>query len=128
MGYWGPGNFDNDFALNTLYSFTEELVDKCRQIIEHEPGPGQVYSGYWDMEGDSEFLPYLEILCLLHETYGGCYLPPPETVQRWRERFLEANFGEGAGHGADEDYLQKRRAVVAGTFDRLHRLSSDREG
>jgi hypothetical protein len=128
MGYWGPGIFDNDFALNTLYSLTEELVDRCRAIIEHEPKPGQVYSGYWDMEGDSEFLPYLEIICLLRETYGGCCFPPPETVQRWRERFLEANFGEDAGHGATKKSLKKRRAVVEATFDRLQRLAGDPEG
>jgi hypothetical protein len=123
MGYWGPGNFENDFALNTLFSFTGEITETCRSIIEHEPANGEPYSGYWDMEGDSEFMPMLEILCLLAETYGGCSLPSAEKVRDWKARFMEANFGEDAGRTGDAEYLVSRKEAVEATFERLLRLS-----
>jgi hypothetical protein len=58
-------------------------------------------------------LPNIAIMCVLHESLGGGFLPEPESAEEWRSQYGQL----------DSDRSSEHREVVGSTFDRLLRLS-----
>ena len=111
---WGPGNFDNDAARDHLFEMARGLAEQIEQALE--AATFLKLSG----QGSAEVavllepvLPNVEVICVLHETIGGGFLPEPDAVDEWQSRFeqlCEANSAE-------------RRDVIRATFERLRQLA-----
>lgn len=115
MGTWGPGIFDNDAARDHLFEVTRQLADQIDQALTDAvsfelAGKG---SDAELAEAMETVLPNIEIMCVLHESLGGGYLPEPETADAWQSQFEQL-----AAEGSSD-----RREVVHSTFERLRRLA-----
>ena len=114
MGIWGPGNFDNDAARDHLFELTRELAEQIEQALEAATllklgGQGSAEFA----ETLESILPNVEIICVLHETIGGGFLPEPESVDDWQSRFEQLS-GVGTAERCD---------VIRATFERLRQLA-----
>ena len=61
-------------------------------------------------------LPNMEIICLLHESLGGGYLPEPSVVAEWKSRFeqLSPEYDTSA-----HAHCRERQVTIEATFARL---------
>ena len=116
VGTWGSGNFDNDAARDHLFELTRELAEQIDECLN----AATVLKLAGKMEADQELtetleavLPNIEIMCLLHESLGGGFLPEPESAEDWQSRF-EQLCSDGSA---------ERREVIHATFQKLRRLS-----
>lgn len=114
MATWGPGNFDNDAARDHLFELTRKLAEQIEQALEAATflklsGQGSVELA----EMLEPVLPNVEIICVLHETIGGGFLPEPESVDDWESRFEQLSEANSA----------ERREVIRTTFERLRQLA-----
>jgi hypothetical protein len=128
MGTWGAGNFDNDTAMDHLYEVAQPLVEQIERfladptLMDHNPPDG-------DTLGDVA-MANIELLCRIagstrdpaYAIRGGM-LPPPETVEEWKSRFLAAWDVCIDGYSPRGGYKEQRRAVIVATFDQLLELS-----
>ncbi len=115
MGIWGPGNFDNDGARDHLFELTRDLAEQIDQALDE--GASRKLAG----QGSAEFaevlesiLPNVEIICVLHEAFGGGFLPEPESVDGWQSQFDQIS---------DAETSAERREVIRTTFERLRQLA-----
>lgn len=114
MATWGPGNFDNDAARDHLFELTHRLAEQIEQALETATllklsGQGSVELA----EMLEPILPNVEIICVLHETIGGGFLPEPESVDDWQSRFEQLREASSA----------ERSEVIRATFERLRQLA-----
>ncbi len=115
MGSWGPGNFDNDAARDHLFEVTRELAEQIDQALADAISLKLAGKGT-DIELAESLetvLPNIEIMCVLHESLGGGFLPEPESAADWQTQFEHL----------DLDGVPDRREVVRSTFERLRRLA-----
>lgn len=112
MGTWGGGNFENDGALDYLDGVMDGLVAQIEECFETEDGADL------DGEGESELVPTVEILSVLHDHFGG-KLPEVSTVEAWKNKYLEIFDDQIDALEPGGDYKKKRRQVIETTFDRL---------
>lgn len=115
VGSWGPGIFDNDAARDHLFEVTRELAEQIEQALADATALKLAGKGT-DAELTETLetvLPNIEIMCVLHESLGGGFLPEPESAAEWQSQFeqLESNG------------LAISREVVDSTFQRLRRLA-----
>ncbi len=115
MGSWGPGNFDNDAARDHLFEVTRELAEQIDQALADAvslklTGKGNVAELVETLE---TVLPNIEIMCVLHESLGGGFLPESESADEWQSQFEQL----------ESDVSADRREVVRSTFERLRRLA-----
>ena len=116
MGSWGPGNFDNDTARDHLFEVTRELAEQVEQALADATAlklAGKVKTNAELAETLDAVLPNIEIICVLHESLGGGFLPEPESADEWQSQFeqlTDVSSGE-------------RAAVIRETFERLRRLA-----
>lgn len=115
MGSWGPGIFDNDAARDHLFEVTRQLAEQIEEAFADAVSLKLAGNG-----ADTELaatletvLPNIEIMCVLHESLGGGFLPEPESAAEWQSQFEQLESGGSAD----------RREVVRTTFERLHRLA-----
>lgn len=114
MGTWGPGNFDNDAARDHLFEMTRELAEQIEHALEAATLLKLAGQGNTEFaESLAPVLPNAEVICVLHETLGGGFLPEPESVEDWLSRFEQLS----------EDNSAERRAVIRATFERLRQLA-----
>lgn len=114
MSSWGAGNFDNDAARDHLFEVTRELAERIEQALE--TATSQKLDGQPSGEVAETLVPVLpniEIICVLHEAFGGGYLPEPDSVEDWLSRFLQIC----------EESSAERREVIQATFARLRQLA-----
>ena len=124
MGTWGPGNFENDYALDYLDMVQRGLENYVQAILDHRPtSPGDYPQASLDELGESRLVPTVAVMTVLHEALGGC-LPRPETVADWGDRYLRVYDAEIDGLGAAPEFKEQRRRVIAETFRRLSELST----
>lgn len=124
MGTWGPGNFENDAALD----FIDEEIDRHVRAIETILADSQRFRLDEDAEG--ELMPRVAILALLCEHSAGVLDSAPGNapdVGAWKARYLEMyddniDYLEPRG-----DFKLQRRAVIANTFDKLIRLHQEQQ-
>jgi hypothetical protein len=81
MAIRGVGNFDNDGARDYLKMLTTQLVATVGNVAA-DPERLEL-----DEDGETLFMPSLEILALLCERYAA-EPPRPTTVRQWREKYL----------------------------------------
>ena len=115
MGSWGPGIFDNDAARDHLFEVTRELAEQIKHALADAVSLKLAGKGT-DAELAETFesvLPNIEIMCVLHESLGGGFLPEPESAAEWQSQFEQLDSGGSAD----------RREVVRSTFERLCRLA-----
>ena len=118
MGTWGPGNFENDAALD----FLNEQVDSYVGIIKEIFGDAARFRLDEDAEG--MLMPSLEILLALNERLHG-KLPKGLDIAGWKSRYLSMYDEQIDGLEPDEGYKQLRRDTIATTFDKLLNLQAE---
>ena len=116
MGSWGPGNFDNDTARDHLFEVTRELAEQVEQALADATAlklAGKVETNAELAETLEAVLPNIEIICVLHESLGGGFLPEPESADEWQSQFEQLTDVSSGD----------RAAVIRETFERLRRLA-----
>jgi hypothetical protein len=116
VGSWGPGIFDNDAARDHLFEVTRELADQVEQALADAIAlklTGKATTGAELAESLGTVLPNIEIICLLHESLGGGFLPEPDSADEWQSQFEQLTESESA----------ERQDVIRETFARLRRLA-----
>jgi Domain of unknown function (DUF4259) len=119
VGAWGPGNFENDAALD----FIDEEIDRHVRAIEAILADSQRFRLDEDAEG--ELMPRVAILALLCEHSAGVLDSAPDNapdVSAWKARYLEMYDDQIDGLEPKDGYKLQRRAVIVATFDTLIRL------
>ena len=125
MGTWGPGNFDNDAARDQLFDLTRGLSDDVDQALDAATtlklsGTSSAADNARLAEHLKVVLPKIEVMCVLHETLEGGFLPEPPWVEEWQVRFVQLS-PECSSVGTD--ISAERRAVIEATFARLLQLA-----
>lgn len=112
MGTWGPGNFEEDTALDHIAEFTAGMMKELEAAIQNpaELEPDQ----YWGVAVPC----HIEILLLLARRFGGS-LPDPDTANRWRDVYMEVWETHIDNLSPRADYKTNRRKVLKRTFSRL---------
>ncbi len=118
MGDWGPGNFQQDHALDFMWREVQRpLLRQIEQMLDDhdlaqadEPTSGPIMAA-------------VELLSILSE-HANAVPPKPDDVALWRKTFLES-----WDETSEEVYFRKedvtaRRNVIVETFDRLAAISS----
>ena len=116
MGRWGPGIFDNDTARDHLFEVTRELAEQVEQALADATAlklAGKVETNAELAETLDAVLPNIEIICVLHESLGGGFLPEPESADEWQSQFEQLTDVSSGD----------RAAVIRETFERLRRLA-----
>ena len=116
MGSWGPGNFDNDAARDHLFEVTRELAEQVDQALADAISLKLTGTATTDAELAETLdtvLPNIEIICVLHESLGGGFLPEPESAAEWQSQFEQLT----------ETSSAERQDVIRATFERLLRLA-----
>ena len=116
MGSWGPGNFDNDTARDHLFEVTRELAEQVEQALADATAlklAGKVETNAELAETLDAVLPNIEIICVLHESLGGGFLPEPESADEWQAQFEQLTDAAAVDRGE----------VIRETFERLRRLA-----
>lgn len=116
VGSWGPGIFDNDDARDHLFEVTRELADQVDQALADATSlklTGKATTNAELAQTLAPVLPNIEIICVLHESLGGGFLPEPESAADWHSQFERL-----AEHSTTE-----RLDVIRETFERLLRLA-----
>lgn len=123
MGTWGSGVFDNDAARDHLFDLMQGLSDNITDALAEAEFAKQsradpVLVRKTISEVLEIVLPNVEIICLLHESLKGGYLPNPTMAESWQQRF--ENLCQLAF--LDQPVSSERAAVIAATFSRLIQL------
>lgn len=123
MGTWGTGIFDNDRARDHLFELTQSLGDAIEEALD--TATKCTLSGATSPESLEVpdilvvVLPNIEIICVLHETLDGGYLPEPAIVDKWKTRFGQLSMHAiSAGNSISE-----RQEIIDITFAKLRRLA-----
>src|SRR5947209_6221618 len=112
-------NFGNDGARAYLGMLTAKLMATIKEIVADDERLAP------DEDGESLFMPSLDVLALLCERYAA---QPPKVakVRQWRDKYL-ALF-DAAEIGPSEEFRTKRRMVIANTFRWLEGLAESEWG
>jgi len=116
MAAFSDENFGNDGAMDYLAMLTARLLATITEILTN---PDRLEP---DEDGESMFMPSVEVLALLCERYGAAP-PRPATIKQWHARYLQA-FDKGFDRmeGTD-DFKAARRKVIENTFRWMESLS-----
>jgi hypothetical protein len=125
MGTWGPGNFDGD----TPRDYLADVVLRFEQMIDRifageHPGPFVAipFGPSVSDVGEGCLVPTVAIIIALHENLGADYLPAPDTVERWKQAYLEL-FDKPNPDFDVPKYKAERRRVIVDTFNHLLALA-----
>ena len=117
MGTAGPGNFDDDTALDYFDSFTSGILEE----IEHAMINPHVLE---PDEAEGVVVPcQIDILCALYEKIRPFQLPRPDVVARWKEIYLSVWDGYIDGVQPKPGHKAERRRILEETFTRMEELS-----
>ncbi len=109
-------NFGNDGARDYLAMLSARLLATITEILTH---PDRLEP---DEDGESMFMPSIEVLALLCERYGAAP-PRPATVKQWHLRYTQA-FDKGlAQMEGTNEFKTARRKVIENTFRWMESLS-----
>ncbi|NPC72040.1 MULTISPECIES: DUF4259 domain-containing protein [Corallococcus] len=122
MGTWGFGNFENDTAGEHLVGVVRPLLQQIADTVRDEAlmAPDE-YDGV-------AMISNLEIIACLAESLGkssesktapGMELPPPATIEKWREDYLRVWDGYIDQLNPKPDFKRRRRKVIQTTFERV---------
>jgi hypothetical protein len=102
-------NFGNDGARDYLSMLGAKLVATVTEIHRDEERLSL------DEDGESMFMPSVELLALLTERYA---LPPPRpsVVTGWRDHYLRIYDREIKSYNSDPHFRAARRKTIESTF------------
>jgi hypothetical protein len=109
-------NFAHEGARDYLALLTAKLVATISEIAADEDRLAL------DEDGESMFMPSVEVLALLCERYGA-RPPKPARVRQWGEQYLEAFDATIDRFNPDPAYKAGRRKVIDHTFRWLESLA-----
>ena len=107
-------NFGNSGARGYLEMLTAKLVATIHEVFADDERLDP------DEDGESLFMPSIDVLALLCERYAA-KPPKPDTVCEWRDAYLEKF--DKAKVGPNADFRAKRRMVIENTFRWLESLA-----
>lgn len=109
MAAFSEENFGNDGAMDYLAMLTARLVATITEILANAERLEL------DEDGESMFMPSVEVLALLCERYNA-KPPKPATVQKWHSKYLQV-FDRGIDALKPKpEFKTKRRKVIENTF------------
>jgi len=116
MRTWGEDNFANDGARDYLAMLSAKLVATACEIFRDDERLEL------DEDGESMFMPSVELLALLCERYD-VTPPKPSSVLQWQEKYLQLYDRSAARAHPDPRFRAGRRKVIEKTFRWLMSLS-----
>ena len=116
MRTWGEDNFANEGARDYLALLSAKLVATISEIFVDDERLAL------DEDGESMFMPSVELLALLCERYG-VTPPKPSSVQQWLEKYLQLYDRSIDKYSPDRRFRVERRKVIEKTFRWLMSLS-----
>ena len=119
MGTWGSGTFESDGARDFLDDLQRGLIERIETVLADS------VAIELDEQGEDVFMPAVEILTRLFESYGGV-IPQTSVVYRWRDTYLRV-FDAYILKLAGSEYAQRRRKIIEETFQRLEKLANENE-
>jgi hypothetical protein len=111
MGAWGPGNFENDYALDYLEGHTRAAVEYLDGLL-NDPSCGEA-----DELAD-KIVAAAEVLAALCAALPA-RRPEVARVERWRDALLKAWDASIGGPGPSPEFVRERRREIEGAFGRL---------
>lgn len=105
----GEDNFANEGAREYLALLSAKLVATVTEIYRDEERLEL------DEDGESMFMPSIELLALLCERYG-VKPPKPSSVEQWRDKYLAMYEENIESYNSDSDFQDARRKVIEKTF------------
>lgn len=119
MGTWGPGNFDNDGAADSLGAIAAQLertIDECFADEDRS---------WLDEDGEAMLMPSVDLLTLLCEHRP--VLPPPAgVIGGWRERYLAIFDEQIDGLDPEAEFKVARCRMIEETFVTLLMVARQR--
>src|SRR5215467_2041149 len=113
---WGEDNFANEGARDYLALLSAKLVATVCEIFRDDERLEL------DEDGESMFMPSVELLALLCERYD-VTPPKPATVRQWQEKYLKVYDASITKYNSDPRFRVERRKVIEKTFRWLVSLS-----
>ncbi|MBY8982618.1 MAG: DUF4259 domain-containing protein [Candidatus Lokiarchaeota archaeon] len=119
MGTWGPGNFENDYALDYINEVIDKYIKEIEDLFNDE------YAADLDELGEGVLIPNVVIItAIIENTAGYIY---KDIVKKWKEKYLNIYDSQIDVLGAKEEYKIKRRKIIEETFEKLEDLSRTRK-
>jgi hypothetical protein len=116
MAAFSEENFGNDGAMDYLSMITARLLATITEILSSSDRLDP------DEDGESMFMPSVEVLALLCERYDAAP-PRTATVKQWHTRYLQA-FDKGVDRlEGTKEFKAARRKVIENTFRWMESLS-----
>src|SRR5262245_28468248 len=116
MRVWGEDNFANDGARDYLAMLAAKLVATVNEIFL------DAERLELDEDGESMFMPSVELLALLCERYDVAP-PKPSAVRQWQEKYLKVYDASVGKYNPDPRFRAGRRKAIEKTFRWLASLS-----
>jgi hypothetical protein len=116
MDDWKEDNFGNPGARDYLAMLQARLLATIREVLKDDERLDP------DEDGESLFMPSIDVLALLCERYGS-EPPRPATVKQWHAKYLAA-FDAGIDRlKPTAEFKTARRRVIDNTFRWLESLA-----
>jgi hypothetical protein len=129
MGRWGEGVFDDDVARDYLVNIMLDYEQFVELAFAGEGLPRKFAKMNFFDVGESYLIPTLKIMHALHTSLDSDYLPNPETIMDWKEKYISKIKNESGellkSWGIEEWFQNLRLPIIEATFDDL--LQSSRE-
>ena len=129
MGTWGPGNLENDYALNICDDNTARLMRGILKRVRSDTARG------WDEYDHDKLFFDFEVLFAL-ESKGLTswqFFPNAESVREMKEDYISGWLAYlKKDYDSSEAFWKQRRKVIEKTFERFRKLCEkhwqEREG
>ena len=115
MGTWGPGVFQNDFALDFIGAIDAQLIQEMRSVDREG----------FDFIDLATVLAAAALLAVHYENFAGG-LPDEVDVREWERKCLEVYDREIDEYTNREEHKAARRAVIVNTFQKLQAVHGQR--
>jgi hypothetical protein len=113
---WDVGNFDNDGAMDYLSMQTMQLTATITAVSSDESRLEL------DEDGETLFMPSVELLALLCERYNA-EPPRPSLVRQWHEKYLDLFDRRIDDLKPSPEFKTGRRKAIEKTFRWLESLA-----
>jgi hypothetical protein len=117
MGAWGTDNFERDDALNVLDWWYEKIIDDIKKTFDRD-NQTTLFEDY----GESRIVANLDILITLVERYQSLPNIQLQQITQWKQDYLQAFDRTIENYLSVEGFVEERRKIVEGTFDKLYTL------
>ena len=118
MGSWGPGNLDNDGAVDFIGGVCGELVDSIWRRAQKKESREYDEPDYDELFAEFEMVFAFESADL----FNGWNVPSPETFGAIKKPFLDDWCKYSESKGGPGGVGCERYNVISATLDRFHKL------